>query len=1200
MSIIKRLKLKGFKSFVNPTVLDFENGFNTIIGANGSGKSNVFDAICFVLGRISSKGLRADKLGNLVFNGGKNMKPASEAEVAIFLSNDEKELMNIDLDEIKISRIVKKTGISQYFLNNNKVTRTEIVEILKRAKINPDGYNIILQGDIMNIVNMSTNERRELIEEISDISGYEEKRIKGIKKLEKVELDLKDADLLMEEKIKYLKALKSEKEIAERYYKVKDDLRFNSLLLVKSKLVKNKELKEKKKETLEKTEENLKSYKDKLSEYETEIKTIEGKILELEKSIEIKSHENFIEVTNKITSLESEIKNNLEKKAESKKQVDEIKTKNINLKENISKNKKEINELNLKKKDLEKDKKQLEKNLIEIEKNLAPLKSNISGEGFEELDKIDLEIDKLNENKHSKDLIKQDNAIQIERLNAKIEHFEMDLKKIESLGNENKEQIKILEKNRSELKKLIMKISSVANKNSEISSKLNKLQIEYNNLIEDSSKLRMKVETSKDLISTNRAVDTIIKFKSRDNSIHGTVSELASADDKYSLALETLTGRSLFNIVVENDSTAVKYINYLKENKVGNATFLPLNKIKTKFTLDDSVLNKRGVIDYALNLVKFDKRYENIFHLILQDSIIIEKIEDAKNIGIGKFKMITLGGDLVAKSGAMSGGFRSRKKGLGAFKDDKLFKKLDDLETKSYRLKETITHLQEEKSESERELYDLRYKKSEVESEVLKLEKLLSIEGKDTEYIKSELNKLLSDKSVVEASLNKISKDIKYIDEDILKLQNKKNKLKEGNFSQQGVFKEITKYETERDRIKDLLMTVTSKIDGFNIQLENVLKPEILNLERILELSFKSQENLNKQISNLIQVINNLEKELKEFKVKEKELSKDHKQFIEQRDKFREDKKKIEEKYNKIFEKFDIIKEKAAQLRYAIGEFDILNKTLNEELEILYEQLKIELIEHESKDDNDNENKKIEELINSVDEKLQTRTIDVKELQNKVNNLKNKMNSFGSINMKAVEIYDKLNDEFNKLLEKRETLNIEKTEILDFIEELDVKKKDKFMETYVELKRNFIEIYSKLSTKGEAELNVENEKDLFNSGIEIKVRLSKTNYLDIKSLSGGEKTITAIAFIFAVQKFNPASFYIFDEVDAALDIMNSEKLGSLIKENARNAQYIVVSHSEYLIQSAEYIYGVTMDKNKVSGVLSLDLSNMKDHVEMLN
>jgi len=1200
MSIIKRLKLKGFKSFVNPTVLDFENGFNTIIGANGSGKSNVFDAICFVLGRISSKGLRADKLGNLVFNGGKNMKPASEAEVAIFLSNDEKELMNIDLDEIKISRIVKKTGISQYFLNNNKVTRTEIVEILKRAKINPDGYNIILQGDIMNIVNMSTNERRELIEEISDISGYEEKRIKGIKKLEKVELDLKDADLLMEEKIKYLKALKSEKEIAERYYKVKDDLRFNSLLLVKSKLVKNKELKEKKKETLEKTEENLKSYKDKLSEYETEIKTIEGKILELEKSIEIKSHENFIEVTNKITSLESEIKNNLEKKAESKKQVDEIKTKNINLKENISKNKKEINELNLKKKDLEKDKKQLEKNLIEIEKNLAPLKSNISGEGFEELDKIDLEIDKLNENKHSKDLIKQDNAIQIERLNAKIEHFEMDLKKIESLGNENKEQIKILEKNRSELKKLIMKISSVANKNSEISSKLNKLQIEYNNLIEDSSKLRMKVETSKDLISTNRAVDTIIKFKSRDSSIHGTVSELASADDKYSLALETLTGRSLFNIVVENDSTAVKYINYLKENKVGNATFLPLNKIKTKFTLDDSVLNKRGVIDYALNLVKFDKRYENIFHLILQDSIIIEKIEDAKNIGIGKFKMITLGGDLVAKSGAMSGGFRSRKKGLGAFKDDKLFKKLDDLETKSYRLKETITHLQEEKSESERELYDLRYKKSEVESEVLKLEKLLSIEGKDTEYIKSELNKLLSDKSVVEASLNKISKDIKYIDEDILKLQNKKNKLKEGNFSQQGVFKEITKYETERDRIKDLLMTVTSKIDGFNIQLENVLKPEILNLERILELSFKSQENLNKQISNLIQVINNLEKELKEFKVKEKELSKDHKQFIEQRDKFREDKKKVEEKYNKIFEKFDIIKEKAAQLRYAIGEFDILNKTLNEELEILYEQLKIELIEHESKDDNDNENKKIEELINSVDEKLQTRTIDVKELQNKVNNLKNKMNSFGSINMKAVEIYDKLNDEFNKLLEKRETLNIEKTEILDFIEELDVKKKDKFMETYVELKRNFIEIYSKLSTKGEAELNVENEKDLFNSGIEIKVRLSKTNYLDIKSLSGGEKTITAIAFIFAVQKFNPASFYIFDEVDAALDIMNSEKLGSLIKENARNAQYIVVSHSEYLIQSAEYIYGVTMDKNKVSGVLSLDLSNMKDHVEMLN
>ena len=212
MSRIKRLKLKGFKSFATPTVLNFEDGFNTIVGANGSGKSNVFDAMCFVLGRMSSKGLRADKLGNLVFNGGKTTKPASEAEVSIYLSNENRELIDAELDEVKITRIVKKKGTSTYYFNNNKVTRTEIVEILRKASINPDGYNIILQGDIMKIVNMSPVERRELIEEIADISNYEDKRQKALKKLEAVDTDLTNADLLLGEKTKYMRELKSEKE----------------------------------------------------------------------------------------------------------------------------------------------------------------------------------------------------------------------------------------------------------------------------------------------------------------------------------------------------------------------------------------------------------------------------------------------------------------------------------------------------------------------------------------------------------------------------------------------------------------------------------------------------------------------------------------------------------------------------------------------------------------------------------------------------------------------------------------------------------------------------------------------------------------------------------------------------------------------------------------------------------------------------
>lgn len=1196
MSHIKRLKLKGFKSFSNPTVLSFETGFNTVVGANGSGKSNIFDALCFVLGRLSSKELRTEKLGNLVFNGGKNLKPAKEAEVSIYLSNEERELLSADLDEVKISRVVTKEGKSKYLLNNQKVTRTEIVEVLRKASIDPDGYNVILQGDIMRIVNMSTVERRELIEEISNISGYEEKREKGLKKLDKVELDLKEADLLMEEKTKYIRELKSEKEQAEKYHRAKEDYRYNGLLLLKAKIIRNTILKQKKEDELKEKEEKLSVYRSKLDEFESGSKEIESEITKLEKEIEVKSHEDFISVTNRITEIESEIQKLSEKKAENKKQIEEIKSKNNNVNETISQNKKEIEKLESELKSFSEKKQKLEKEIKEFDSKLSILKKGVSSDAFDKIDELEGEIDELNLKKHDKTLIKQDNSIQIEKLNTKLEHYEEEQKRLDGLNASNKEQIKELDKLRSELKKMILEVSEKSNKNAETSAKINNLQREYGELVEENSRLKMKLDSSREAIASNKAVDTIIKFKQRDTAIAGTVAQLASVPEKYSMALETAAGRSLFNIVVNDDKTAVKYINYLKENRVGSATFLPLNKVNKKFKLDDSVLNKKGVIDYAINLIKFDKQYENIFHLIYGDLLVIEKIEDARDIGIGDYKMVTIDGDLVTKSGAMSGGFKNRKQGLGLFKDDKLSKRADEVESKVITLKSTLDLLRDEKEDQEREIYDLRHKKIEVEGEVAKFEKILSIEGRDSNTIRQEVEAILSDKSVIENSLNKIDRELTELNEKISKLQAKKSELKaaSGMSSQGNVLTEITKLEEKRDKLKEELMATTSQVDLREIKIKSVLKPEIINLNKIFIEGDTAIKKLNQSISDLTDTLKKLDEELKEKRAIEKELSKGYKNLISQRDKLREDKKKLELKYEKEFEIFDKIKEGCAQLRYAIGEYENLNKNLDADLEIFYTEVKTELVADE--DDNEGE-EKLDEVLSSVESRINGSPIDVKELQNKVNNLKTRLSSFGSINMKAVEIYDKLKEEFDKLLEKRETLNSEKAEILEFIAEMDGKKKIKFMETFEKLRSHFIEIFSRLSTKGIVELNLENEADLFNSGVEIKVRLSERNYLDIKALSGGEKTITAVAFIFAVQEFRPASFYILDEIDAALDIMNCEKLGKLIKENAHKAQYIVVSHSEHFIQSSETIYGVTMDANKISSVLSLDLKDMKDYVD---
>ena len=1193
MSHIKRLKLKGFKSFANPTVLTFEGGFNTVVGANGSGKSNIFDALCFVLGRLSSKELRTEKLGNLVFNGGKNLKPAKEAEVSIYLSNENKELLNSDLDEIKITRIVSKEGQSKYLLNNQKVTRTEIVEVLRRASIDPDGYNIILQGDIMRIVNMTPNERRQLIEEISNISGYEEKREKAVKKLDKVELDLKEADLLMEEKTKYIRELKSEKEQAEKYHRAKEDYRHFGLLLIKAKIIRNTALRKNKELDLEKQEELLGSFKGKLDEFERSGKKIDTEIERLEKEIEIKSHKDFISVTNRITELDAEIQKLSERRAENKKQIEELKSRNTGVLQNIEDNKKEITKLEKEILDLQKQKAIVEKEFKEYDLKVSDLKKSVSGEAFKELDEIEKQVDEINSRKYDKNLIRQDNAIQIEKLNTKLEHLEESRKKIEGANKANESQVKDLDKFRVELKKLIIKISEKSNQNSEVSAKLNAIQSEYSEVVEKHSRLRMKLDSTRDAMASNRAVDTILKLKERDSSIHGTVAQLASVPEKYSLALETAAGRSLFNIVVQDDRVAVKYINYLKENKVGSATFLPLNKVNARFKLDESVLNKKGVVDYALNLIKFDKQYDYIFNLVFGDLLVIEKIEDARGIGIGDYKMVTLGGDLVLKSGAMSGGFKSKKQGLGLFKDDKLAKECEDIERRVMTLKDSMDMLKEEREDTENEIYELKHKKIEIEGEVAKLEKVLSVEGVDLDSLNKEIENILSDKSVIENSLKKLDKEIADLDARIKILSDKRGVLK-GTSSQGDIMTQITKFEEKRDKLRDKMLGFSTEIDTRNIRIKNVLNPEIINLQKILKEAQISTEKMKKNAEELNSHIKKLDVELKDNKAKEKELSKGYKDLIASRDKLREDKKKLESKYEKEFEAFDKIKEKCAQLRYAISEFENLNKTLEEDLEVFYNEVKVELVGEEQ---NEEGKQKLEELLANVETSLQSKSLDVKELQNRVNNLKTRLSSFGAINMKAVEIYDQLKEEFDKLLEKRKVLNTEKEEILSFIAEMDEKKKERFMETFVKLREHFISAFAKLSTKGQVELNIENEKDLFNSGVEIRVRLSEKNYLDIKSLSGGEKTITAVAFIFSVQEFSPASFYILDEIDAALDIINSEKLGKLVREYSDRAQYIVVSHSEHFIQSAQTIYGVTMDGNKVSSVLSLDLRDMKDYVE---
>lgn len=1193
MSIIKRLKLQGFKSFANPTVLNFEDGFNTIVGANGSGKSNVFDALCFVLGRMSSKGLRADKLGNLVFNGGKHQNASKEAEVSIFLSNDvvngQRELLEVDLDEIKITRVVSKTGASKYLLNNQKVTRTEIVEVLKRAQIDPDGYNIILQGDIMRIVNMTSNERRLLIEEISQVSEYEHKRQDSLKKLEQVEQSLKDADLLLNEKTRYLKDLKSEKENAQAFYTTKSQLQEKSLLLLKSRIRKNLTQIEKKEEEKIKQEGIVKEQQEKLSIFQNKISEIDGELEQIEKTIEITSHGDFLEVTNSITRIEAEVKNSQEKTSDLQKQRDEVQLRIIGLQESIKTTQEKISTLKKEQTDLESKKVSFEKRVEEIQDHIKKIRGNVSGNDSQELDRIELEIDELREKKNVKEGNKQELLVQVERVNTKLEYIESQKNEEQQKLHDNKDQIQKIESMRTRLKTLIIEISKTANQNSEYSARWGNLRQELERLREQEHKLNAKIQQNMAHISSNRAVEEILKFKTKDSNIIGTVSELATVDSKYSKALETIAGRALSNIVVKDDSTATTYINYLKEKRVGTITFLPLNKLRGGVNVDRSVLTKKGVVDYALNLIEFSPQYKQVFELVFTDTLVIDRIESAKSIGIGSYKMVTLDGDLVAKTGAMSGGYRAQKQSGGGFNDQKTREELDNIVKRSSIVEQSLQEVKRFRDESEEKIYSLREEKANLEGEIGKIEKILSIDSSSNESLKREYEQIVGDKEIINSQLKKLDRDLNELNASLQTLEDKKRSLRGVANSQNSQFKELNTLEEEKENLQNEMFKVSQEIGSYTIQINNVLEPEIKNSNKIIEDSKEAKKRLETQIDGIKKTMSEKNAQLKELKSKEKELSKEYQGIIDKRNELKEKKVYQEKRYTNEYEKFEKVKEVLNRIHYNLEEYKGADKIYKDEKDMLRSEIQADFVEHEHAST-------FEEFLAYIEQMLPT-IEDMKALQNEVNSLKTKLSGFGSINLKAVAIYDQIKEEFDVLLEKREKLNVEKGDIMNFISEMDDKKRLKFMQTFTVLKDKFAQVYSQLSTKGEAELLLENEKDIFNSGVEIKVRLSKKNYLDIKSLSGGEKTITAVAFIFAVQEFNPANFYIFDEIDAALDIMNSEKLGKLIAQNSSKAQYIVVSHSEYLIQSSQFIYGVTMDTNKVSGVVSLDLENVSGYVD---
>ncbi len=1158
---IIRMQMKGFKSFANKTEILFGEKFNCVLGPNGSGKSNILDSLCFVLGKAGAKGLRAEKSANLIYNGGKSKKAAKEGVVSIWFSNED-DLFQTGTDEVKLTRIIRQSGQGVYKINDVTMTRQQILELLSRAKINPDGYNIILQGDIIGLVEMSTTERRKIIEEIAGISIYEEKKEKALRELNRVEERLNEADIILAERKVYLQELKAERDQAQKFKELDDKIKRNKATLLHDQL-------SKKRAEAKKFEEKMASSKKKIAKYQEEIDKLRDMISEKRKLIEDINREVEEKGEKEQVALHKEVETLKVDLAVNKQRVSTL---NAEL-QKISDRKKELEksfgDLNSKIKILEQSRKETEKQIAAKEKEIALIDSRVEqfrkkhkiGDAADidkRIEEIDKEADAYAENIAKLREEQQNLLRERDRYELRLQGIDEKIQKVLGLEKEHKGQLEELKKKKENFKQATLELSKCLSEDSSLAAQIANARTKLLARQEELSKLQGQQTRMRESIAGGAAINAILGMKKK--TIHGLVSDLGHVKKQYSLALETAAGGRIKSIVVDNDQVAAECINHLKKNRLGVATFLPLNKLRAPI-IDSQVRNIKGngVHGLAVDLLTYDSKYAKVFQYVFASTLVVDDIETARRIGVGKVRMVTLTGDLVETSGAMQGGHRHKTQGAG-FQEKELSTNIEKLQAEIADLQAVISRVTQEKSDNEEAIHRLREHKATLEGEIIKLEKSLHLDSADIGASNEEKKRLTSELKDLDEKYDEIVAKVSSENKKLAMLKIEKQQLREKitALRSPAMIAELNSFDEKKAELKEQITKLSISLKTSESQQANILGPEGENIQKILKQHKKEEEDFKNELKELKSLISTQEKELKDKEKAEKAFYNQFKELFNKRSKYTDEANKAE---NQIMLKNEDVRKE-----------EMLSNTSSLELA----RIKAETAG-------------IEEEFKEFEGVPLFKDKPIDQIKREITQFKNMVEQMGAVNMKALEIYETVEHEYDVLMGKKEGLSRERENVLVMINEVDAKKKELFMKTYDVVNENFKRLFKTLSTKGEATLELENPKDVFEGGMTLKVKLSTKKFMDIRSLSGGEKTMTALAFIFSVQEHEPAPFYIMDEVDAALDKKNSERLAKLVRSYSDRAQYIIISHNDGVITEADTLFGISMNEHGMSKVTSLKI-----------
>lgn len=1186
---LKRIEIQGFKSFADKTEIEFKDDITAIVGPNGSGKSNISDAIRWVLGEQSIKNLRGNKMEDVIFSGTDKRRALGYAEVSIVFDNSDK-LILLDYSEIMITRRVFRSGESEYYINKNSCRLKDIRELFMDTGVGKDGYSIIGQGRIEEILSNRPEDRRNIFEEAAEIVKYKTRKQITERKLDKTQENLiRIKDLMYE--------IKKQSEILEE--ESKKAINFTSLYNKLRELEVNLYIKEIRKYDIQIKEINgdieninteIMGIEKEKENIEVEYNLIKNTIEDLDTRLE-ESRSNKYSITQSLDNFRNNITLHLEKQSFYKRDLERLNQEKIDLenglemlhirKQDIINEKMSVKEKNnyfLEKYD-DKSNEALKLNEITIskEKHLENLKSQ-QLEIYNKSSDVKNKLDNMDSFNHS--IGKRIDEQKIENNNIKV-HISNSNKELQNITDEKNGLKTIIDNLSEEHTSLLTEKVEISTKQEELLKQIKDIEIKLQGLISN-QKLYINMEEGYEgyYKSVKNLLKAINNSTEMNDGFHGIVADLIKVDKEFERAIDISLGSNIQNLIMDTDKDAKKLIDYLKEKKLGRVTFLPLNTIKGNvISLRHDDIEKYNILGLGYELIQYDQVYENIFKYLLGRTIIIKDINSAIAYA-NKYghinRIVTLEGDVLNPGGSMTGGsygnnnisIISRKnkieelgleiinneRNINSFKNQSL-SFVNEIEQLNNKIKSNRL----EKQESEMRLIGLDSSQKSYKSEILRLEADLQKTFDQIQSLEKEKGGLNNNKEELSAKLLELEIEMEEI-----------------NYTLKELTEDLNNHKILKERINNEVMEFKIKIN----QMENALK------------SLNEKEQTAIQDWNL--TIGLIDEKKKNILLNEKELGNiniENNNIVEKVEKLECEEKIATNVFNKITE------EKESFMKRFYGEQDRFKEITNK-LSIMEKQknkqevklAKLELVVE------NNHNKLLEDYeITFEDAQAIEKDIpNIQRANEEAKLLKSRIKELGSVNIGSIEDYNKTKERLEFITIQQEDLIFSRENLREIIKDIETKMKIQFMQSFNEINESFNTIFSVLFDGGTAKLVLEDNEDVLETGIEIVVQPPGKKLQTLSLLSGGEKSLTAVALLFAILKTKPSPFCILDEIDAALDEANISRYTNYLKHFNEETQFILITHRKTTMEIANVLYGVTMAEEGISKLISVKLKDNLD------